>query len=111
MKSRAREKLLEFSTGFSIIGEPDAEDTKILHWAKENGYVGLTNDLDFGAILAATGLESPSVVQIRRRNVRPATIAPLIIRALKKFADELDSGVLIVVEEHRYRVRLLPLTT
>ena len=34
-------------------------------FARVNGYVVLTHDLDFGAILAATHGNKPSVVQIR----------------------------------------------
>jgi len=94
---------------WQTIGRPDADDSEILTWAKENGYVIVTHDLDFGAILAITGFESPSVVQIRRHDVLPETIAPAILRAVAKFADELHAGALIVIDELRYRVRMLPL--
>ena len=96
---------------WGTIGKPNAEDEEILTWAKENGYVILTNDLDFGTILAVMGLESPSVIQFRRRDVLPETIVPLVLQVVEKFADELFAGALIVVDERRYRVRLLPLIT
>ena len=70
---------------WGTVGKPNAEDSKILTWAKENEYVLLTNDLDFGAILASTGLGSPCVIQIRRRDVLPETIAPLILRTVETF--------------------------
>ena len=95
---------------WGTIGKPSTEDSEILTWAKENRYVILTNDLDFGTILATMGLESPSVIQFRRRDMFPETIAPIVLRAVEKFADELQAGALIVVDEFRYRVRLLPLT-
>jgi len=44
---------------WSRIGDLDIPDEFILQWAKENRHVILTNDLDFGAILAATHFESP----------------------------------------------------
>jgi len=94
---------------WQMIGRPDADDSEILTWAKENGYVIVTHDLDFGAILATTGLESPSVVQIRRHDVLPETIAPAILRAIENFADELHAGALLVIDERRNRVRMLPL--
>jgi len=97
------------ATYWGMIGKRNAEDGEILNWAKENGYVIVTNDLDFGAILAITGLESPSVVLFRRREVFSHVIAPLILYAIENFAVELDAGALIVVDEYRYRVRLLPL--
>ena len=39
---------------WSAIGSMNAPDREILSWAKMNGYVLFTHDLDFGAILAAT---------------------------------------------------------
>jgi len=53
------------SKHWARIGNPDALDESILKWAKENGSVIMTNDLDFGAILASTHFDSPSVFQIR----------------------------------------------
>ena len=94
---------------WGTIGRANAEDSEILSWAKMNDYVILTNDLDFGAILAATGFESPSVIQIRRRDVCPEAIMPAILHVAEKFADNLRDWALVVVDENRYRVRLLPL--
>lgn len=50
---------------WSHLGAPNASDPEIMVYAKANGFVLLTNDLDFGSILAATGGDAPSVVQIR----------------------------------------------
>jgi predicted nuclease of predicted toxin-antitoxin system len=94
---------------WGTIGKADAEDSEILTWAKNNDYVLLTNDLDFGTILATRGLKSPSVIQFRRRDVLPETIISFILQAAEKFSDELHAGALIVVDERRFRVRLLPL--
>ena len=44
-------------------------------------------------------------------NLIPDTIVPFNLRAVECFAAELYAGSLLVVEECRYRVRLLPLTT
>ena len=38
---------------------------EILSWTLANGFVLLTHDLDFSAILAATSETAPSVVQLR----------------------------------------------
>jgi predicted nuclease of predicted toxin-antitoxin system len=48
---------------WASIGERDAPDTDIMAYAAARGYVVLTHDLDFGAILAATNGAKPSVVQ------------------------------------------------
>jgi predicted nuclease of predicted toxin-antitoxin system len=40
-------------------------------WARENGHVVLTHDLDFGTLLALTRANGPSVVQVRAQDVLP----------------------------------------
>ena len=45
---------------WSTLGRSNALDTEIMDFAKANGYVVLTHDLDFGAILAATHGEKPA---------------------------------------------------
>ena len=67
-------------------------------FARANGYVVLTHDLDFSAILAATQGAKPSVVQIRAEDVRPETLAPTLIEALRQMAGQLDEGALLTVD-------------
>ena len=47
---------------WSTIGKPSATDAEIMKYAKNGGFLVFTHDLDFGAILAATGWKTPSVV-------------------------------------------------
>jgi predicted nuclease of predicted toxin-antitoxin system len=47
---------------WSSVGDARAKDRAIMEWAARSGRTVLTNDLDFGAILAATGAASPSVL-------------------------------------------------
>lgn len=75
-----------------------------------SGRVVLTHDLDFGAMLAATQATGPSVAQVRTQDVRPQNLAPLLIPVLQQYESELGAGALLVVDEARSRVRLLPLT-
>ena len=69
----------------------------------------LTHDLDFGAILAASGADSPSVLQVRVQDVSPRHLAGLMLRVLVQFREALAEGVLISVDEERSRARVLPL--
>lgn len=78
-------------------------------YASANDCVVLTHDLDFGAILAATHGEKPSVVQIRAEDVSPDVIGKQVVSALWQMASELEEGALLTVEPHRTRVRVLPL--
>ena len=56
---------------WSQLGSPDAPDATIMAFAQANGYVVLTHDLDFGAILAATPGDKASVAQIRADDLSP----------------------------------------
>ena len=56
---------------WSSIGAGGAADTVVLGWAKENGHIVFTNDLDFGAILALTRAAAPSVIQVRTQDLSP----------------------------------------
>jgi predicted nuclease of predicted toxin-antitoxin system len=96
---------------WSTLGEKNAPDPEIMAYAKNRGYVVLTHDLDFGAILAATHGEKPSVVQIRAENVSPDVIATQVIAALRQMAPELEEGALLTVDANRTRLRVLPLQT
>lgn len=105
--------LLE-SAGFaavhwSAIGLLNAPDRTIFSWARQNGYVVFTHDLDFGAMLAITGAESPSVFQIRTEDVSPEALGVRAISTISRFSTELAAGALIVVDEGRDRIRVLPL--
>jgi len=94
---------------WSNVGDPRAPDNEIMVWAKSNGYTVLTHDLDFGAILAATKAESPSVVQVRMQNVNPHHIGNYVISVLDQFQDHLKKGALISVDKERSRARILPI--
>jgi predicted nuclease of predicted toxin-antitoxin system len=78
-------------------------------WAKKNGHVIFTHDLDFGTMLALTQAEGPSVIQVRTQDVTPAAIGKLVINALDQFQKELQQGALIVLDETSARARILPL--
>jgi predicted nuclease of predicted toxin-antitoxin system len=94
---------------WSNIGSLNAPDREVLAWAKANGYLLFTHDLDFGAILAATEAEGPSVIQIRTQDISPDHAKTLLLNIINKFAENLLQGALISVDEERSRVRVLPL--
>jgi predicted nuclease of predicted toxin-antitoxin system len=97
------------SVHWSTVGDPRAEDTALMQWARTNDYVVFTHDLDFGAILALTQVESPSVVLVRTQDVLPSHLANTVITVLRENESWLKQGALIVVDEGRARVRILPL--
>ncbi|MFP3974605.1 MAG: DUF5615 family PIN-like protein [Dehalococcoidia bacterium] len=94
---------------WSTIGDPRAPDRDILKWARTNEYIILTHDLEFGAILAATRADCPSVLQIRTQNVSPYHLQTLVISVLERFKEHLEKGALITVDEKKSRAHILPL--
>jgi predicted nuclease of predicted toxin-antitoxin system len=80
-----------------------------MEWARSQGYVVFTHDLDFGNALAMTRATGPSVLQVRAENVLPEHLGPIVLNTLKTYEPELAAGALIVVEETRARVRILPI--
>ncbi len=94
---------------WSTIGDPRAEDTAIMAWALANGYVVFTHDLDFGTLLALTHASGPSVLQLRGQNVLPEDVVPVVIATLRQYDAALAAGALVVVDERKSRVRVLPL--
>jgi predicted nuclease of predicted toxin-antitoxin system len=73
-------------------------------WAREHGCVVFTNDLDFGAILAATRAGGPSVIQVRAQAVSPRHLRQLLLSAIIRFEKDLLAGALVSVDEARARV-------
>jgi predicted nuclease of predicted toxin-antitoxin system len=94
---------------WSTIGAKDAPDHEIMRWARENGYIVFTHDLDFGAILATTQTNAPSVIQIRAQDVAPNALANILFTAIEQYQHLLESGALIIIDKHKFRARILPL--
>lgn len=94
---------------WSSIGDPKAEDTELIDWARANNHILFTYDLDFGTVLALTHAESPSVIQVRTQDVTPAHLETIVIGVLQNHKFLLETGALVVLDEGRSRVRILPL--
>lgn len=91
------------------IGNPKAADKEIFEWAQQNGYIVFTHDLDFGAILAATNANAPSVIQIRTQDVTPEKQGTRLIEAIKSHENYLLAGALLTVDELKSKIRILPI--
>jgi predicted nuclease of predicted toxin-antitoxin system len=94
---------------WSAIGPANTSDPEIMAYAKEHGFIVLTNDLDFGSILAATGGDAPSVVQLRTEDCRVESIGELAIQAIVQAQDQLASGALVTIETSKLRITSLPI--
>jgi predicted nuclease of predicted toxin-antitoxin system len=94
---------------WSETGPPNAPDRKILLWTRSNGYVVFIHDLDFGAILAATKADSPSVLQLRTQDISPKRIGEWVVSAFKQFEELLNQGALVSIDQKRARVSCVSL--
>ena len=94
---------------WSDIGDPRSPDEEIMDWAAQHDYVVFTHDLDFGTMVALSGATGPSILQIRSQDVLPQRMAELVAAALRQHETDLASGALVVIDESRARVRLLPI--
>lgn len=94
---------------WSAIGDPRAEDIEIIEYARSNGYIVLTHELDFGTILALTYAAGPSVIQVRTQDILPSSFGRMLISVVRGNETALEQGALIVVDEARARVRILTL--
>ncbi len=92
-----------------MVGDPRASDAAIMEWAATHEYVVFTHDLDFGTMLALSHAAGPSVLQVRGADVLPDHLGDAILAALKQHGADLSSGALVVVDESRSRVRVLPI--
>jgi len=94
---------------WSSIGRGNELDSEIMRYAALNGYIVLTHDLDFSAILAATHGDRPSVVQVRTDDVSPSMVSTQLIAGLRNAEPELEAGALLTVSSSRVRIRMLPI--
>jgi len=94
---------------WSQVGDLRATDSTIMQWARDGGYVVLTCDLDFSALLATSGAAGPSVLQVRAQDVFPESLGAQVVRVLHEQSDALESGAIITIDELAARVRILPI--
>jgi predicted nuclease of predicted toxin-antitoxin system len=83
-------------------------DTEILGKAREEGWIVLTSDLDFGDLLAASRDALPSVVIIRLKDMRPDNVNAHLRSLFEHHTEDLEQGVIVSVAERKLRVRRLP---
>ena len=87
----------------------NASDQDILSFARREGRVVVTQDLDFSALLALGGHKDPSLITLRLTVSDPETVARRLLEILPRFEPVLREGCVIVVEDTTVRARKLPI--
>jgi len=87
----------------------NAHDYFILEFARNNGYVIITQDLDFSTIIALEGYKYPSLITIRVFNSDPDLVTKRLLDVFPEIDYNLCDGCVVIIEEINIRIRKLPI--
>lgn len=85
-----------------------ASDKEIVQLAYQTKSAVITQDLDFSAIVAQSGLQGPSIISLRVADAKPQAIAAILKTVLPLVEEDIAEGSLISIDEEEYRIRRLP---
>jgi predicted nuclease of predicted toxin-antitoxin system len=103
------------NNGYDIVRITDklpatASDKEIIRLVHQENAVIITQDLDFSAIIAQSGLNGPSVVSLRVADAKPDIITRILMTVLPLIEADLIAGAIISIDEKEYRIKKLPVT-
>jgi len=93
----------------SQILPPTSSDAEILELARRQNRVLVTQDLDFSALLALGGFDSPSLITVRMTVSDPDAVTEKLLKLLPEIQDVLPKGCAISVDDYSFRIRWLPI--
>ena len=90
------------------IGLATASDVEIFNYAEKDDRIIISQDTDFGAILASRNVSKPSFILFRMQEKRTTLNLNVMVDNLSTLEKYLESGSVIVFEDNRIRIRNLP---
>jgi predicted nuclease of predicted toxin-antitoxin system len=94
---------------WSEVGSARAPDTEIMARARQEGWVALTQDIDFSQLLFATAAGGPSTVLLRLRDELDEGQRKRVTALILQGREALEAGALLVIDEGKARLRPLPM--
>ena len=87
-----------------------ADDTTIFELAARENRVLVSEDTDFGTILALRESQKPSVILFRHMVDRSAAgLTSILLANMGSVESDLATGAIVVFEPNRIRIRRLPI--
>ena len=96
---------------WSRLGEANATDQEIFARARVEGWTILTQDLDFSQILFETAVSGPSTILLRLGDELSLETRQRVAKIIRHCQSEIVSGALLVIDEHKARLRKLPIAS
>ena len=88
-----------------------APDLEIFELARRQNRIIVSADTDFGTLLAMRESSQPSFVLFRQSDKRPHSQVRFLLNYLSKLKDDLIAGCIVVIEDRRIRIRMLPISS
>ena len=97
------------ATHIRLIGLAGHTDDEVMSLAMDQQRALITTDTDFGTILALSGAPGPNVLLLRGVEDSVEARVAAVLDVLPRVEHQFEDGVLVVIEQDRYRVRRLPI--
>lgn len=89
------------------VGLAAASDEIVLQRAAIERRAVVTQDTDFGTLLAASGKARPSVILLRLRRGNPDAHSRILLENIRTIEEDLAQGAIVVVTDAAIRIRRL----
>ncbi|MDJ0734506.1 MAG: DUF5615 family PIN-like protein [Nostocaceae cyanobacterium] len=100
--------------GYDIVRSTDfltatAADVEILEFARVEGRIVLTQDLDFSMLVALSNYDQPSLITLRLSSAKPDVVTQRLLEVLPNLEQDLIEGSAITIDDDSVRIRKLPI--
>ncbi|MBY0274132.1 DUF5615 family PIN-like protein [Candidatus Binatia bacterium] len=90
--------------------DPTSSDTMIVEFARAEGRVVISHDLDFSSLVALSGQAAPSLLTLRLGSTQVEAVNAALALVLPQLADDIERGVIATFDGSRLRRRFLPIS-